>query len=135
MRILIIDDEFVNRKLLIKMVESLGESDVAANGQEGIEAFKLAHEENNPYDLILLDIMMPVKDGLEALEELRQIEKDRNILYADGAKIIMTTAVDEAKTIMHSFREGCEAYIVKPISKEKLFQEIEQLGLASNQSS
>ena len=47
----------------------------------------------------------------------------------DGVKVIMTTALGNSKNVMGAFRGGCEAYIVKPVEKKKLFEEIEKLGL------
>lgn len=130
MRILIVEDDFVNRQLLTKLLAPFGQSDVAINGQEAIDAFNLANENNEPYDLVCLDIMMPVKDGYETLEEIRQIENKLGIKGLDGVKIIMTTAVDSKESIMKSFRDGCESYLVKPIGKSGLYNELEKLGLS-----
>ena len=133
MRLLIVDDDFVNRQLLIKLLTPFGSCDVAINGQEAVQAFHLAHQDNQPYDLISLDIMMPVKDGHETLEEIRQIENQLGIEGCDGVKVIMTTAVDSRECIMKSFRNGCESYLVKPIDKSSLYQELENLGLAATE--
>lgn len=129
MRILIVEDDFVNRQLLTKLLAPFGQSDVAINGQEAIDAFNLANQNEQPYDLVCLDIMMPVKDGYETLEEIRQIEDKLGIKGLDGVKIIMTTAVDTKESIMKSFRDGCESYLVKPIGKPSLYNEMEKLGL------
>jgi len=71
---------------------------------------------------------MPNMDGREALKLIRQIENEHGIGGHDGVKVIMTTALGDSKNVMESFREGCEAYIVKPVEKDKLFEEIGKLG-------
>ncbi len=92
--------------------------------------YNAALQERQPYDLICLDIMMPKMDVHEALAAIREIENAQGIGGHDGVKVIMTTAIETSKHVMGAFREGCEAYLVKPIEKRKLLQEIEDLGFA-----
>ena len=68
-------------------------------------------------------------DGNEAIEAFRQIESEHGINGLDGVKVIMTSALGDPKNVMGAFREGCEAYIVKPAEKDKLLEEMEKLGL------
>lgn len=128
MRALIVEDEFLSREILKKILAPLFEVDIVVNGEEAIQAFKFAHAESNPYDLILLDIMMPVVDGLEALETIRALEKERG--WSPPVKVIMTTALNDPKTVIRSFHDGlAEAYIVKPVDKDKLYEELKKLDL------
>lgn len=129
MKCLIVEDDFAARKLLQVYLSDYADCFIAVNGHEAVEAIREALEEGESYDLICLDIMMPEMDGHKALEAIRQVEKEHGIGGLDGVKVIMTTALDDSKNIMGAFRTGCEAYIVKPIRKEKLFEEIKQLGL------
>ncbi len=129
MKTLIVDDDFTSRKLLLKMLSGYGSCEVAVNGKEAVEAYKLALEEKEAYDLICLDIMMPEMDGQQVLKEVREIEHSRGINGLDGVKIIMTTALNDFKNIKKSFREQCEAYLVKPIEKEKLIKNLKDLNL------
>lgn len=130
MRALIVEDEFLSRKVLRSFLMSLFEIDIVVNGKEAVDAFKLAHEEKDPYSLILMDIMMPEVDGIEALQQLRAIEEKENL---PQAKVIMTTALDDPKTVIKSFHEcGASGYIVKPVDKNKLYAELEKLGLLKN---
>ena len=130
MRALIVEDEFLSRKVLRNFLTSLFTVDIVVNGQEAIDAFLLAHEESHPYDLILMDIMMPEIDGIEALERIREWEGKNDV--RNGVNVIMTTALDDPKTVIKSFyKGGASAYIVKPVDKEKLFIELKKLGLIS----
>ena len=135
MRTLIVEDEFNCRNLMTKFLMPLGHTDIATNGDEAIVAFKQAHDENQPYDLICLDIMMTNKDGNETLTEIRQIENDKGIGGPDGVKIIMTTAVDSSQSIFSAFRQGCESYIIKPIGKRILYDELQRLELLTPEGS
>jgi len=131
MKILIVEDDFISRQVLGKFLGEQGSCDIAVNGKEAIEAFRLAIEARDSYDLVCLDIMMPEMDGLEALAQLRKLEAEHNLLGESACKIIMTTALSDSRNILKAFNDQCEAYLVKPITKDKLFTELRKLGLAS----
>ncbi|MBF0319663.1 MAG: response regulator [Nitrospirae bacterium] len=131
MKILIADDDLNNRTVLHGMLAGYGECDVVVTGKEAYEAFILAHEENKPYDLICLDIMMPVMDGNEALVKIRDYEKEMGLnVPSTEAKIVMTTALDHPKDIIKAFyKGGCTAYLTKPITKKALIEQLQDIGL------
>ncbi len=130
MKILIVEDDFGSRKLMARILSEYGECDVAVNGYEALEAFKNSIEtEEGKYDLICLDIMMPEMDGHKVLKEIRKIEKENDIWGDDATKVIMTTALNDPQNIKEAFKSQCESYIVKPVRKEKLIEEIKNLGL------
>ena len=129
-RILIVDDEFVSRKKAQKIMAQYGECDIAINGTEALEAFKLAHEEEGrPYDLITMDILMSDMDGIEALKRIREWEESKNVQLGKGVKVVMVTASKASDSVLSSFNEGCEAYLVKPFDKEDLTKAMSELGL------
>lgn len=129
MKILITEDDFITRRLLKIILSQYGECDIALNGIEAVYAFNLALKENNPYDLICLDIMMPELDGLQALKQIRGIEAKAGIGGLDGVKVLMITAMKDKKNIVDAFHTGCEAYIVKPFDKERIATELNKMGL------
>ncbi len=129
MRILIVEDDFVSSKLLQTILFPYGICDVADNGYEGLELFRKAVKEEEPYDLICLDIMMPEMDGQQMLKEIRGFEEIRGITGMDGVKIIMVTALDDFENISRAFREQCEAYYIKPIDKDRLLETLKKLNL------
>ena len=67
MKILLAEDDFVTRKFMVNFLSKYGECDVTVDGMEAVDAFMMALEDDEPYDLICLDIMMPVMDGYQAL--------------------------------------------------------------------
>ena len=130
MKTLIVEDDFLVRALLTTLIAKYGECHVAVNGKEALDAVQSAFDENQPYDLICLDIIMPVMDGQETLLELRKMEEDRYISPSHITKVIMITAVDDSKNMMKAFREGqCEAYLTKPVDKAKLIDHLKKLDL------
>ncbi len=128
-KILIVEDDFACRRLLSVFLSELGDCYVAVNGQEAIEAFENALDKCRPFDLICLDVMMPEKNGHEVLESIRKMEDAKGIGGLDSTKVIMTTTLNDSENIFGAFRTGCEAYLIKPIKREKLYQEIEKLGV------
>lgn len=128
MRILVVEDDFVARKFISKVMSDHGEVDIAIDGQEGVNAFRNAINEGNRYELVCLDIMMPEMDGQEVLKNIRQIEYDNGIMGLKGAKIIMTTALKDVDNIAKAFREQAEAYLVKPISIDDINKTLKNLG-------
>lgn len=129
LRFLIVDDDRLCREFLKDLLEPLGECDLVVDGHEAIRAIRLAIEAGTPYDLITLDIMMPRMDGHETLEMLRRIEHEHGIEGLSGTKVIMTTALSDSKHCIRAFREGCEAYITKPLHEAELFAKMRDLQL------
>lgn len=123
MRILIAEDDMTSRFFMKKFLSIYGDCEIAVDGAETITLYKQALEEDNPYDLICLDIMMPKLDGLKVLKEIRAIETERSFEEKDRVKVIMTSAINDKKTVMESYEYGCHAYAWKPIDLEK-FKEI-----------
>ena len=133
MRVLIVEDDATTRQMLMMMLAASGQRDVARNGQEAIDEFKKARDEDEPYDLICLDILMPEMNGHDVLKQIREIEGSAPNAESSGAKVIITTAVDERESIIEAFRSQCDAYLVKPISRDQLMAQIRSLGLLSKE--
>jgi two-component system chemotaxis response regulator CheY len=130
MKTLIVEDDFVSRRILKDILSPYGDCDVAIDGSEAVQAYRLAGEDKKPYDLICMDIMMPKMDGQEALLKIRELERTEGVRSQDEVKVIMISALDSPKTVFSSYyRGGATSYIVKPISREKLVEEISNFGL------
>lgn len=120
MKTLVVEDDFTSRVLLQALLAPYGECHVAVNGKEAVQACSHAWAIGQPYDLICLDIMMPEMDGQTALQEIRKGEESRGIRSTCGAKIIMTTALDDVHNIMDAFYGLCDGYLVKPFNPKEL---------------
>lgn len=129
MKSLVVDDDFFSRRVLQSIFTGLGECHVAVDGKEALFAFEQAIAEESPYEVICLDIMMPEMDGQEVLKKIREYEEKKGILGSDSVKIIMTTALDDSDNIKKAFREQCESYLIKPVSKSKLLKILTDFGL------
>lgn len=131
MRILIAEDDFASRKFMQKYLSNFGDCDITINGEEAVEAFKMALEDEEPYDLICLDIMMPGMDGYQVLKLIREIENENNINGDDAVKIIMTTALNAERNIKAAFDMGCTVYCAKPIDLDKFEEVLKKIGITA----
>jgi two-component system sensor histidine kinase/response regulator len=118
-RILLAEDNVVNQTLALRLLEKRGYSViVAGNGLEAVEAF-----ENNPVDVVLMDIQMPKMDGFEATAAIRAKEK----LTGGHVPIIAMTAHALKGDQERCIAAGMDAYISKPIRTNDLFSTIETM--------
>lgn len=129
MRILVVEDDFISRRLLCRYLEAYGECDVAVNGKEAVAAVRQALDAKENYDLICLDIMMPEMGGQEALTKVREMEEEHGVCLGDGSKIIMTTAMEDSKNVRSAFKSLADGYVVKPIEKKKFIATLQDIGL------
>ncbi len=127
-KILIVEDDLVSRLTLRKILEPLGHVDEAEDGVAGLAKFQDALHQSSPYELIFLDIMMPRKDGQATLQEMRAAEHQLEIQPEWAAKVIMTTAVDDEEHVFEAHVEGCAAYVIKPVSRKTIYEEMQKLG-------
>lgn len=130
MKSLIVDDELTTRMMLKKILYPFGVCDTESNGKEAIQAFWLAMKDKSPYDLICLDIMMPEVSGKVVLKKIREIEKKSGIPDHQKVSIFMVTSINDSKVIMDTIvKYGCDSYILKPISKQKVLFQLKQFDL------
>ena len=126
---LIVEDDFTSRMLMQELLKKFGTTHVAVNGREAVDAVSHAMDQGDPYTLICLDIMMPEMDGQDALRNIRALEKKRGITSSDGVKIVMTTALDDMKSVSAAYFGLCDGYLTKPITKPKLLEELRKQGV------
>jgi len=129
MRILVVEDDYISRRLLCRYLEPYGTCEEAVNGHEAIDAIRRAIGAGEHYDLICLDIMMPGMDGQQALVILRQIEAENGMPLGKGAKVIMTSAMEDNQYIMQALNASADGYVVKPIEKRGFIETLKETGL------
>ena len=114
-RVLLVDDHKISLEIGVKMLEKTGlEVDTAMNGEEALNAFRKAE---GAYDLILMDIQMPLVDGLEATRKIRS-EKD---IGGAQVPIIAMTANAFEEDVKGSFAAGMNEHLTKPFSPQELY--------------
>lgn len=114
LKVLLAEDNLVNQKVAMMVIQKMGHKvDVANNGKIAVEKFL-----NGQYDLILMDMMMPEMDGLEATREIREIEKGR--LPASRIKIVALTANAMKEDRERCIESGMDDYLSKPFKPEDL---------------
>lgn len=108
-KILIVDDSMTSKKFLRTMLERAGCEIIgeASDGQEGVDKYK----ELKP-DVVTMDITMPIKNGIEALEEI--------IAYDSNAKVVMVTAAGQNTNIVEALKLGAADFIQKPFEIERI---------------
>ena len=129
MRILVVEDDYISRRLLCRYLEPYGTIEEAINGHEAVDAVRRAIDDGQHFDLICLDIMMPGMDGQQALVLLRQLEADNGMPLGQGAKVVMTSAMEDSQDIMQSLNASADGYVVKPIEKRRFIKTLEETGL------
>lgn len=128
MRVLIADDDFVNRKFLEKTLAEYGEVVGVDNGMSAVEEAVKAIEAKNSFDLICLDIMMTRLDGYKTLEAIREAENKLDIAEKTRAKVIMISALDEVVLDNIQVCDDYDAYICKPIVMDKFEALLSKMG-------
>jgi putative nucleotidyltransferase with HDIG domain len=129
MKILIADDELQVLKLMTRMMARYGECEAIESGKAALEAFKTAHENGVPFDLITLDISMPDIDGLDALFQIREIEKNTKVPANKRVAIIMVTGSTDKDTIVTAIQAGCNEYVSKPFNRATIEKKLIKVGL------
>jgi CheY-like chemotaxis protein len=110
--ILVVEDEPIIQKVHCKMLEDLGcHVEVAENGKEAVEKY-----DNNEYKLILMDVRMPVMDGIEATKEIRRLEQEKS----NKPTPIIGLSCDGKGVEKSCIDAGMNTFFIKPISKEVL---------------
>jgi two-component system chemotaxis response regulator CheY len=131
MRILLVDDSHSVQLFLKSLLTPYGRCEIAENGQQAVEMFANALKEKSPYDLVVMDIMMPVMDGHTATLRINELQESAGT--EDRASIIMLSCLDDTKNLMKAqFDSGAHAYITKPFEKTAILEAMTNLGLLEN---
>lgn len=120
--ILVAEDNDINQILIRDMITDLGYSmDLVANGQEAVDAIARSRSENSPYSMVLMDIQMPMMDGLEATRKVREMG-----ISPEDLPVIAFTANAYETDIAACHEAGMQAHLVKPIRKSSLRSTLSQ---------
>ncbi len=114
---------------MLKASAPIGECEIAEDGVQAVEMFRGALADQ-PYDLVLMDVMMPKMTGLDAIEQIREIERQNYIPQESQVHIVVVTALDDSVTYEQATFSGADAYLVKPLKVEQFQAVIRSLGIA-----
>src|SRR5438105_5049543 len=104
--LLVVDDEEMNRDMLSRRLQRLGyQVSVAGDGEQALDLIK-----SQPFDVVLLDVMMPGMDGLEVLTNIRETHSLVEL------PVIMATARDQSGDVVAALQLGANDYVTKPIN-------------------
>lgn len=118
MKVLIVDDMTFMRATIKRILEKKCTRDIqeAVNGKDAVAKYK-----TNKPDLVIMDISMPVMNGIEAVREIRKIDPD--------ARIIICSLLGQRSNVLEAIKAGANSFLVKPIREDKLLAEISKLAL------
>ena len=116
--VLIVDDSDFMRNLLREILD--GDYQVVAEAENGVEAVEL-YQEHEP-DVVMMDIVMPIRDGIEATESIKEIDP--------SATVIMCTSVGQEEQMKNAIKAGASGYITKPFQKPSVLDELDQVATA-----
>ena len=129
MKTLIVEDDFVSRKFMVKFLSKYGACKTAENGEVAIKMYKESVEEKQPFDLICMDILMPKLDGYETLAQIRKFEEEQGFSRQQEVKVVMTSGMDTTTNATKAFELGCVAYTSKPIDIVQFDNLLQELHL------
>lgn len=113
-KILLVDDHSIVRQGLKNLIELESDLEVTGEASSGVEALKLVR--NNTYDLVVLDISMPDKNGVDTLHDLRHISPDLPVLMLSGYA--------EQQYALNLIRSGCKGYLSKDADSDEIIKAI-----------
>jgi signal transduction histidine kinase/CheY-like chemotaxis protein len=127
--ILLVEDNYFNQKVALFNLQKFNHRvDLAENGKAAVDKFK-----DNHYDLILMDVQMPIMDGYEATEIIRrlEIEKNEQLGRDSHTPIIAMTANAMKEDVEKAYQVGMNAYLAKPFNSEKFLTVINEIATTS----
>ena len=129
LKTLIIDDHPQSITLLKELLDDYCDCFVATSGLKGLELFEDAQNSTEPFEVVLLDIIMPGLDGIETLNRLRQLELVHHAptLFEKQhsfTRVIMQTSSEDPMDFLASFKSKCNGFINKPYSKDEIIDKV-----------
>ena len=132
-KILIVDDSAAIRERLVEILVPFATCEVATNGQEAVDLIKITQGTGDDFDIVLMDIIMPEKDGLTAVKEIREFETLMGWKGDDRLTIIIATTIkDPSRIVIAQYECGADAYIAKPFTRDTVLQTLNSNGLSTH---
>jgi two-component system chemotaxis response regulator CheY len=127
MKALVVDDQDINREILSMMLEEFATVTTAGSGEEAINAVAEAIADNEPFDLICMDISMPTMRYHEAMQQIRALEEKAQI---QRSITFMVTASSDPEDMVAALILGeCDDYLPKPVMRQTFIELLRKHGL------
>lgn len=127
MRALIVEDDTLSARVLHLTLNPHFDTVCTDDAEGSFSAYLRALEDDAPFDVVLLDLMLPGGSGLTVLERIRTVETERGL---PRVPVLVTTAVTDITIALRAFEQGhISAYLVKPLDFDRLLAELRTLGL------
>ncbi len=131
MKTLIVDDDTMVREALRHLLGQFGIVDEGENGVEGIRYIEESYRLNQPYNLILLDIVLPELDGYALIRKVRECEQTHNVELGKETKIVVISSRYDEPTILEAVGYGAMGVVQKPINSETVLNNIKRLRVVA----
>ncbi len=130
-KILIVDDSLSIRESLKEVISPLATCETAANGQEAVNLIKQTQGLGDDFGLVIMDIIMPEKDGLTAIKEIREFESLMGWSGHDALTIIVATTIKDPGRILLAQKEcGADDYLAKPFTRDTVLHTLKKYGVS-----
>lgn len=125
MRSLVIDDEPTARLQLRFLLESRGPVDEAPDAIAGLQRIRDAVADNDPYDLVCIDLSMPGPSGIDAIKMVQEV--DTKLRHGKHTNVVVVTASDDQKDIRAALHQHVDGYLLKPVTPGQIVDTIDPL--------
>lgn len=126
MKSLVIDDSKLIGLIMQETLEQYGSCDVAFNPVDGFNKYVKSVNNNIPYDVVYLDLIMPIYNGYQVLEMIRNYEKSRN---AKNSIIVIVSGIYDEENKKKAIELGADAYFMKPFNITEFTKFFKEKGL------
>ena len=125
MRCLVIDDEPTARLHLRLLLEARGPVDEAPDAIAGLQRIRDAVADNDPYDLVCIDLSMPGPSGIDAIKMVQEV--DKKLRQGKHTNVVVVTASDDQKDIRAALHQHVDGYLLKPVTPGQIVDTIDPL--------
>lgn len=125
MRCLVIDDEPIARLQLRLLLESRGPVDEAPDAIAGLQRIRDAIADNDPFDLVCIDLSMPGPSGIDAIKMIKDV--DQKLRRGKHTNVVVVTASDDQKDMRAALHQHVDGYLLKPVTPGQIVETIDPL--------
>ena len=130
LRALVVDDTSTITLLMERMLDPVADVSIAHDGEQGVRIWAQALADDEPFDIIFMDVEMPVMDGITAISTIRRHEQTHGLWQTP---VVMSTSVRSKQQVLAAKGFGAAGYLVKPVREPDILRTLRRLGLLAGQ--